>query len=131
MLAAAKTYGAARNRADGFLTLSSGDLIEAPRDSKLTFRYGNELASSHSFDALAFEVNEEELLYDEDIRTLELWSDPKVSSRPVVLPVTQPEVIGREKVRVTVDIPPGVHVVSVAVSAPEEDARYNFRVLVG
>lgn len=129
-LLAPRNGGFAKNRSDGDLMLSSGDLLKVPSGSKLAFRYGGELESSYFFDALAFGVDEEELLYGEDIGTLELWSDRRGSSRPLVIPVKQPEMIGGKRVRVTADLTPGVYVVSVAASVAEGDARYNFRVLV-
>lgn len=127
---ATKNSGSARNRSDGYLMLSSGDLLEAPGGSELTFRYGGELEWSYFFDALAFGVDDKSLFYGEDIGTLEVWTDSKEAPRPVVLPVKQPETIDGKKVRVTVDLPPGVYVVSIAASVTEGDVRYNFRVRV-
>lgn len=121
--------GPAKNRADGYVTLSNGDLIEVPAGADLSFLYGDR-SNVDFFDALAFEVEEGELFHGKDIGILELWNDSKDSLRPIVLPVAQPELVGEKKVRVTADIPPGVYVISVAVSVPEGDARYNFRVLV-
>ncbi|MGB3634536.1 MAG: hypothetical protein WA982_10895 [Rubrobacteraceae bacterium] len=127
---ASKHGGPAENRADGYLTLSSGDLLEVPRGVELTFRYGGELEMSHVFDSLAFEVNERELSYGKDIGSLEVSSDLEDPYLPVVLPVTQPETVGQQKVLVTANLPPGVYVISVSASVPEGDVRYNFRVLI-
>ncbi len=84
---ARKHGGMAENRADGYLTLSSGDLLKVPGGAELTFRYGGELEMSYVFDALAFEVNEGELSYGKDIGSLEVSSDLEDPHLPVVLPV--------------------------------------------
>jgi hypothetical protein len=115
---------------DEYLTLSSGNLLEVPSGAKPTFRYGVELEPSYVLDALAFEINEEELSYGKDIGALEVWGDLEEPSRPVAIPVSQPGMVGQEKVRIAADLPPGVYVISVAASVPEGDVRYNFRVLV-
>ena len=38
--------------------------------------------------------------------------------------------VGQNPVRVEMDVPPGVYVVSVSASVEEGNARYNFRVVV-
>ncbi len=124
------TIGTTTNRADKKLALSSGDFLTVSGKSELSFRYGNKLKPSYIFDARAFRVGKEELVYNEDAELLELWSDLKSPPRPVTTPVSQPEMVGQEELYVVTDLPPSVYVLSVSVSTPEGEARYNFRVVV-
>lgn len=122
--------GPARGRTDGSLGLSGGNLLKVPVDSELVFVYGGETGSIDFLDVMAFEVEKGELEYGEDIGILTLEADKRSPARPVVLPLTRPEMTGRKRSRIEADLSPGVYVVSVAVAVPEGGVRYNFRVLV-
>lgn len=114
------------------LPLSEGGLLVVPKGETLTFPYGGEMDKARDFfDALAFRVEDGELLYGAETGLLELWADLEKGERPVVLPARQPTMAGEEGVRIAADLPPGVYVVSVSASVAEGEVRYNFRVSVG
>lgn len=127
------------SRTEGDLPLSDGGLLSVPRGVKLRFDYGGEVDFGRTvFDVLAFGVEEGELLREDPGGQLMVWDGaspeggvPSMDRTPRVFgpPFEGPESTGRE-VRVRMNVPPGVYVVSVSVSARQGDARYNFRVEV-
>lgn len=123
--------GAARGRTDGSLALSDGNLLKIPTaNSGLIFVYGGDLGSINFLDAMTFKVEKGELQYGEDTGTLTLEADDRSPARPVVLPLSRPELAARKRVRIEAALPAGIYVVSVAAAVSEGGVRYNFRVLV-
>lgn len=122
-----------RSRVRGPLILTDGALFTVPTGATLNFRYGGGVDFGRNvFDALAFEISDGELTRAEDSETGELrYLDVHPRAKPLSLPVEVPEMSGQKAVRVEMDVPPGVYVVSVSASVAEGNARYNFRVLVG
>ena len=98
------------------LPLSEGDLLTAPQGETLTFLYGGEVDKARDFfDALAFRVEDGELLYGAETGLLGLWADLKKGERPVVLSARQPAMVGEDGVKIVANLPPGVYVISASV----------------
>lgn len=130
-LFARSNEGAARGRTHGTLGLSDGNLLKIPTaNSELIFIYGGDTGSINFLDAMAFKVEKGELQYGEDTGTLTLEANDRSPARPVVLPLSRPELAVRKRVRIEADLPDGVYVVSVAAAVSEGGVRYNFRILV-
>lgn len=122
--------GPAQGRMDDSLGLSDGDLLKVPANAELRFVYGGEPGSVDFLDVVAFEVENGELEYGEDIGTLSLEAGARDSARPVVLPLSSPDSAGRKRTKISAKLSPGVYVVSVAAAVAEGGVRYNFRVAV-
>lgn len=116
-----------KNRSDGELPLSDGGLLTVPQGAVLEFDYGGEASGVRTFDALAFGLQRGELWREE--RSGQLFAQDR-PARAITLPFQNSDGFGFEQPRMRANLPPGVYVVSVSVSAEQGDARYNFRVQV-
>lgn len=120
-----------RDRTAVPLTLTDGDLLEVSKGATLSFRYGGETEWGDVFDATAFRLEDGELLRAQDVETsVPQYLSAKPGSRPAVLSIRVPEVVGQETVGVRMEVPPGFYVVSVSASVEEGNVRYGFRVVV-
>lgn len=122
--------GPARGRMDGSLGISDGNLLKVPANAELRFVYGGEPGSIDFLDVVAFEVENGELKYGENIGTLSLEAGKRNPARPLVLPMSSPDSAGRKRTKISAKLSPGVYVVSVAAAVAEGGVRYNFRVAV-
>lgn len=76
------------------------------------------------FDALAFKISDGDLMRAEDEKTGKLgYLEALPQARPLTLPVKVPDMVVQNPVRVEMDVPPGVYVVSVSASVEEGNAR--------